>query len=154
MEKKKRKVKEISKELYEESGLLGLSGISSDMRDIIEKSLEGNARAILAFEVYVHRLTSLIGSMIASLRGIDVLIFTAGIGENAALLRKKVCEVFFFLGLKLDHTQNECSHKEDCILSFSDSSIQVLLIHTKESFEIARECWRILERESKSRQIR
>lgn len=140
LEEKKKSVKAISNELYKESGLLGLSGISSDMRDIIEKSLDGDDRATLAFEVYLHRLTSLIGSMIASLQGIDVLVFTAGIGENAVLLRKRVCANFSFLGLTLDPKKNEIGHEEDCILSASDSKVKILLIHTQEALEIAREC--------------
>jgi acetate kinase len=140
LEKKKRSAEEISRELYKDSGLLGVSGISSDMRDIIEKSLNGDVRTTLALEVYLHRLHHLIGSMIASLKGIDVLIFTAGIGENAALLRKKVCENFSFLGFKLDYEQNERSHEEDCVLSAFDSKVKILLIHTQEALEIAREC--------------
>lgn len=140
LEKKNKEVKQLSKELYEESGLLGVSGTSSDMRDIMEKSQQGDSRALLALDVYLHRLNSLIGSMIASLQGIDALVFTAGIGENAALLRKKVCENFSFLRLKLDQAQNERNHKEDCLLSTPDSKVQVLLIHTQEALEIAREC--------------
>ncbi len=144
LEKKKSSVETLSKELYEDSGLLGVSGISSDMRDIMERSLKGDARATLAFEVYLHRLNALIGSMAASLQGVDVLIFAGGIGENAALLRKKVCDNFSFLGLKLDQTQNESAQDEDCILSTSDSKVKILLIHTQEALEIARECLAVL----------
>ncbi|MBS0652361.1 MAG: acetate kinase [Verrucomicrobia bacterium] len=144
LEKKKKSADAIANELYKGSGLLGLSGTSSDMRDIIEMNLEGNARAKLAFDVYLHRLNAMIGSMVASLQGIDLLIFTAGIGENASLLRKRVCEAFSFLGVKLDFEQNERNPREDCVLSASDSKVQVLLIHTQEAFEIARECWKIL----------
>jgi acetate kinase len=140
----KQSKEEISRELYHDSGLLGLSGISSDMRDILEKSLEGQARASLAFEVYLHRLNAMIGSMIASLQGVDALIFTAGIGENASLLRKRVCENFSFLGVALDRAQNEGSHQEDCIISAADSKVDVLLIHTQEALEIARECLKFL----------
>ncbi|HSW87024.1 MAG TPA: acetate kinase [Rhabdochlamydiaceae bacterium] len=141
---KKKNAEEISQELYYESGLLGVSGISSDMRDVMEKSAQGNARALLAFDVYLHRLNSLIGSMIASLQGIDVLIFTAGIGENTPLIREKVCETFSFLGLKLDKKKNIASSSEDREISTADSKIQVLVIHTQEAFEIARECWKKL----------
>lgn len=144
LEKEKKSKEEISTELYKNSGLLGLSGISSDMRDIIEKSLEGHTQASLAFDVYLHRLNSLLGSMIASLQGVDAIVFTAGIGENAALLRKKVCENFSFLGVKLDQVRNECSHQEDCMLSTSDSRVHILLIHTQEALEIAMECLKFL----------
>ena len=133
----KKGVADLSHTLYKESGLLGVSGISSDMRDIIEKASFGNERAKLALEVYMHRLNSLIGSMIGSLGGLDVLVFTAGIGENALLIRKRVCEAFAFLGIKLDEK------KTGDILSLPSSQVKVLLIHTQESFEIARECWRL-----------
>ena len=88
-------------------------------------------------------LNAQIGSMIASLKGMDVLIFTAGIGENAPLLRKRVCENFSFLGIELDDSQNE---KGKPILSTDQSKIKVLLIHTNESLEIARQCWQILHK--------
>ena len=129
--------KELEQELYEQSGLLGLSGISSDMRDILQKASEGNERAQLALNIYLHRLVSSIGSMIASLGGLNVLVFTAGIGENASLIRKKTCEQLAFLGIKLD----EPNRTGDRILSSPTSQVKVLLIHTQEAFEIARECW-------------
>ncbi|MBS0648010.1 MAG: acetate kinase [Verrucomicrobia bacterium] len=140
--KKKKSAEEISKELYDQSGLLGLSGSSSDMRDILEKSIKGNVRALIALDVYLHRLNALIGAMVAGLKGLDTLVFTAGIGENAPFIREKVCEVFSFLGLKLDKTKNEQISIEDSELSAPDSKIKVLLIHTQEAFEIACECWK------------
>ncbi len=129
---------ELSHTLYEKSGLLGLSGISSDMRDILEKNSENNPRAKLVLDVYLHRLVSSIGSMVASLEGLDVLVFTAGIGENAAFIRREVCRRLAFLGIELDDPQT----KGDRILSSISSQIQVLLIHTQEGFEIAHECWK------------
>lgn len=141
LERKKKTLEELSHELYNESGLLGISGISSDMRDIIEKSLEGNTRAAIALDIYLHRLKALIGAMIAALQGIDVLIFTAGIGENASLLRERVCETFSFLEMKLDKTRNNQISSEDRELSTADSKTKVLLIHAQEAFEIACECW-------------
>jgi len=137
---------ELSKELYEKSGLLGLSGLSGDMRDILEKASNGNTRAKLAFDVYIHRLNSCIGSMLASLEGMDTLVFTAGIGENAPLVRKRICKSLLFLGLRLDENKNEKAHDKDCILSAPDSKVKILLIHTQEAFEIARECWKKLSR--------
>lgn len=142
--KKQKSLEEISHELYHESGLLGISGISSDMRDIIEKTLQGNDRATLALDVYTHRLNALICAMMASLKGTDVLIFTAGIGENAPLLRERVCDAFSFLGLKLDKKKNAQISSEDRELSTTDSKIKVLLIHTQEAFEVASECWKKL----------
>ena len=139
---KKKSLQELSLELYKESGLLGISGISSDMRDVIKESLNGHSRAILALDIYIHRLTGLIGSMIAALEGIDVLIFTAGIGENVPLLRERVCHSFSFLGLQLDIEKNEQGSLKDIELSLEDSKIKVLLIHTQEAFEIASECFK------------
>lgn len=144
LKKKKKSADELYKILYQESGLLGISGISSDMRDIIEKLSKGDARATLTFEIYLHRLGSLIGSMIASLNGMDVLVFTAGIGENAPLVRKQICNTFSFLGVRLDEKKNGMPTLEDCVLSLADSKVKVLLIHTQEAFEIARECWKQL----------
>jgi acetate kinase len=135
---KKKKAEEISKELYDQSGLLGLSGLSSDMRDIL--NAQSNPQAKLALDVYLHRLSSCIGSMIATLQGLDLLVFTAGIGENAALVRKRICDRFSFLGIKL----SENHPKEDGLLSTSDSKVKVLLIHTQEAFEIAAECRRMV----------
>ena len=127
-------------ELYRKSGLLGVSGMTSDMKDIIEMSSK-NERASLAFGVYLHRLNSCLGSMIASLQGLDALIFTAGIGENAPKIREGVCENFSFLGLKLDKVKNDKPYQEDCELSLKTSTIKVLLLHTEEAFEIARESY-------------
>lgn len=144
LSKKKRTVDDLSKELYEKSGLLGLSGTSSDMRDILIQVDQGNARAKLALEVYIHRLNSGIGSMVASLNGLDTLVFTAGIGEHASLVRSRVCESLSFLGIKLDVKKNELPQSQDCDLSLPDSKVKIFLIHTQELFEIARECWKKL----------
>jgi acetate kinase len=130
----------IRTELNQQSGLLGVSGISSDMRDIIQKTEEGDPRATVAFDVYLHRLTSLMGSMLASLNGLDLLVFTAGIGENASFLREKICANFSFLGLTLDERKNKQVGQEDCMISLKDSKVKVLVIHTNEAYQIAQEC--------------
>jgi acetate kinase len=135
----------LSNELYRESGLLGVSGVSSDMREILTAIEKGNSRAQLAWDLYLHRLCSCIGSMIASLQGIETLVFTAGIGENTPLLRRKTCERFAFTGIQLDDTRNETPPKEDCDIARKSSAVRVLLIHTQEAFEIACECWRLTQ---------
>ena len=140
---KKMSLDDLTNELYRESGLLGISGVSSDMRDILKQISENNERCRLAFEIYIHRLCALIGSMIASLQGIDTIVFTAGIGENTPILREKVCERLAFLGAAIDLKKNETQHPQDCDLSHTRSKIKILLIHTQEAFEIARECYRI-----------
>lgn len=140
LEKRKKTPKDLAYELYEKSGLLGLSGISSDMRDILENVSKKHPRAELALDVYLHRLVSSIGSMVASLGGLDVLVFTAGIGENASLIREEVCKRLAFLGIAL----GESKTAGDRVLSAPSSKVKVLLIHTQEEFEIARECWKNL----------
>jgi len=138
LQKKNKSLKALSNELYEKSGLLGLSGVSSDIRVLLKKAKKGHVRAKLALDVYIHRLCSMIGSMIASLRGIDTLVFTGGIGENSSFVREQVCNRLSFLGIGL---QTETNLKGDSLLSSPNSKVQVLLIHTQEAFQIAKECW-------------
>jgi acetate kinase len=128
--------------LNRHSGLLGISGLSADMREIQSAIGEGNQRAKLAFDMYVHRLQSGIGAMVAVLGGVDALIFTAGVGENSADLRAAVCENFRYLGLTLDATKNAKSPR-DADISAPRSSVRVLLIHAEEDWEIARDCWKL-----------
>jgi acetate kinase len=135
--------------LNQKSGLLGISGISSDMREILAASKNGNepvkmARAKLALEIYIHRLRSGIGAMIAVLGGIDALVFTAGVGENSHEVRAAVCDSFAFLGLKLDSGKNaQTPMHNDQVISASDSAVRVLVIHAQEDWMIARECWQL-----------
>ena len=128
--------------LNQESGLKGISGISSDMRGILTAMAEGNSRAQLAFAAYVHSLRSHIGAMLASLGGLDALAFTAGIGEHAASVRAAACEAFAFLGLKLDLEKNAQS-RLDWDIAAPDSTVRVLVIHAEEDWEIASECWKL-----------
>jgi acetate kinase len=129
--------------LNKQSGLKGLSGVSGDMRQIKQSIEEGNSRAQLAFDVYVHRLRSHIGAMLASLGGLDALIFTGGVGENSAPVRAAAVEAFAFLGLKFDQAKNEASPVDEDIAA-TDSTIPVLVIHTEEDWAIAKECWQLL----------
>ncbi|GCE19624.1 acetate kinase [Dictyobacter kobayashii] len=130
--------------LNKQSGFKGVSGLSSDVRAIHEAIKAGNERAQLALDIFIYRLRAAIGSMIATLGGIDVLTFTGGIGENDALIRAKVCEAFDFLHLKIDEKKNNASPADEEI-STTDSTVRVLLVHTQEDWEIARECWRIMQ---------
>lgn len=133
---------EINKLLNKESGLLGVSGISADMRTILTASAEGKERAQLAFDIYIHRLSSSIGAMMASLEGLDALVFTAGVGENAATVREKTCKKFAFLGLQLDLDKNN-ARPSDEVISTTDSEVKVLVVHTEEDWAIASQCWRL-----------
>jgi acetate kinase len=141
---KKMSVQDLSDILYKESGLLGVSGSSSDMRDILKSIEDSDKRAILAFDVYIHRLSSSIGSMAVSLEGMDTLVFTAGVGENSPLLRELVCSKLSFLGVKLDKEKNRIQVAKDRDLSADDSKVKILLIHTQEALEMARECVKII----------
>lgn len=128
--------------LNKASGLLGISGISNDLRQIMSAIDEGNDRAKLALDIYIHRLRSCIGAMLASLGGLDALIFTAGVGENSPPIRAAACEAFTFLGVKLDLEKN-ANRPRDQIISTPDSPIKVLVIHTQEDWAIVRECWKL-----------
>ena len=112
------------------------------MRAVLEAMARGNARAQLAFDVYVHRLRSEIGSMLASLGGLDVLVFTAGVGENSPRVRAEAVEAFAFLGIRLDSAKNAQS-PPDAEISAPDSAVRVLVVHTLEDWEIARESYRV-----------
>jgi acetate kinase len=133
---------DLDKILNRESGLLGVSGISSDMRDVLTAAQEGNERAKLAFEVFVHRLQSEIGAMTASLAGLDVLVFTAGIGENSPEVRRAACAKLKFLGIELDEDTNSKA-KPDSDISIPGFPVRVLVIRAQEDWAIARECLRM-----------
>jgi acetate kinase len=128
--------------LNRNSGLKGISGVSGDMRQIGEAITQGNEKAQLALDIYIHRLRAGIGAMLASLGGLDALIFTAGVGENSAVVRAAACEAFGFLGLKLDGEKNQHTPVDEDIAAV-DSAARVLVIHTQEDWEIARECWKL-----------
>ncbi|BBA79406.1 acetate kinase [cyanobacterium endosymbiont of Rhopalodia gibberula] len=128
--------------LNKESGFQGVSGISADLRSIIQAVNEGNSRAQLAFDMYIHRLRLHLGAMLGSLGGLDTLVFTAGVGENSAIVREKTCEVFEFIGLKLDPKKNN-DFPVDTDVATDDSTVRILIIHTEENWAIAQECWRI-----------
>lgn len=129
--------------LNRKSGLLGISGLSADMRDILAGMHRGNERAKLAFDLYVHRLRTAIGGMTAVLEGLDVLIFTAGIGENSPEVRAATCKGLDFLGVAIDLNRNNKDALLDADLSSSDSRVKVLVIRAAEDWAIAGECWKL-----------
>lgn len=133
---------QIDEILNRKSGLLGVSGFSGDMREILAAIENGNDRARLAYDIYAHRLTREIGAMLAVLGGVDAIVFTGGIGENCAPLRQVVCEQFAFLGLKIDAAKNARPQLDQNIAA-AGSPLQVLVIRADEDLEIARECQRL-----------
>ncbi|WP_353932623.1 acetate kinase [Okeanomitos corallinicola TIOX110] len=132
--------------LNKASGLRGISGVSSDVPQVLEAIEQGNERAKLAWDIYVHRLRAGIGSMLASIGGLDVLVFTAGVGEKSPLLRQAACEAWEFLGLKIDPEKNQ-QNLLDVDIATADSSVRVLVIDTLEDWAIAQQCWQLLHNE-------
>jgi acetate kinase len=129
--------------LNRKSGLAGVSGFSSDMREVLHQAAQGNERAQLALDVYTHRLVREAGGMIAVLGSLDALVFTGGIGENSPLVRDALCRSLMFLNLMLDPAKN-ADPKPDANIATDGSAIPVLVIRAQEEREIARECYRIL----------
>lgn len=137
---------EVNRMLNKKSGLLGISGISNDERDIMREAKKGNKRAILAHEMLTYQITKFIGSYFAVMQGCDAIVFTAGIGENQWIHRKVICENLGFLGVKLSKELNRSTFggKEGKISS-NDSSVDVYVIPTNEEIVIARDTKCILE---------
>jgi acetate kinase len=136
--------------LNHQSGLLGISGISDDMRDVLVGMEDGNERAKLAFDIYVHRVRAAIGSMAAVLGGMDAVVFTAGIGENSPQVRTAVCRGLEFLGIKLDEERNG-DPTLDAEIAAPDSRVRVLVIRAEEDWAIAAECWKLAHASAKNR---
>ena len=131
--------------LNKKSGLLGVSGVSADMREILAAMNTGNPRAKLAFDIYIHRLVYYIGAMAAVLGGLDVLVFTAGVGENSFEVRAAVCEKLGFLSLTLDLKKNsQPSSNNDRDIATSESRARILIIQAQEEWAIARECCKLI----------
>jgi acetate kinase len=129
--------------LNHKSGLLGVSGVSSDYREVEDAAKGGNDRARLALEIYTARVRSTIGALAATLGGLDAVVFAAGIGENSAALRLAACEGLEFLGVHLDPARND-AHPRDADIALPDSPARILVIHTREDLMIAREVRRLI----------
>ncbi|MCK4404533.1 MAG: acetate kinase [candidate division Zixibacteria bacterium] len=137
--------------LNKHSGLQGISGISGDMRDIISEAQKGNSSAQLALDVYCYRIRKYIGAYAAVLGGLDALIFTAGIGENSPVVRKKSCESLEFLGIKINEEKNkQASSKRAKEIQTNDSKVKVFSIPTNEELVIALDTKRVIQ-ETKER---
>lgn len=127
------------------SGVLGVSGISSDMRDIENAVADGNERAKLALDMYEYRIKKYVGSYAAALEGPDVIVFTGGVGENQTGTRQKVCESLAFMGVEIDNELNTKSRGKEVELSTPNSKIKVVVIPTDEEFMIASDTLEILQ---------
>lgn len=144
MENEKMSPKEIDEYLNKKSGVLGISGVSSDFRDIDTAVDEGNARAQLAIDIFCYRVKKCIGEYAAVMNGVDAIIFTAGIGENNAIVRKNVTDNMDYIGIRIDQDKNNIRGKEMDI-STSDATVRTLVIPTNEELAIARETIELTE---------
>ncbi len=132
-------VNALERALEHESGLRGVSGISGDMRIIEQRAREGDARAKLAFDVYIHRLRAGIGQMLAALGRVDAIVFTGGVGEHSAPVRAAACQAFACIGAQIDHAANEAANG-DADLSPPGAAVRVLVVRARENWAIARAC--------------
>lgn len=131
------------------SGMLGVSGISSDMRDIEKAAEEGNERAKLSLDMYAYRLKKYIGAYTAAMGGLDILVFTGGIGENDIYIRQMACSGMEYLGIKLDAKLNKEKVNKKGLISTADSKVQVVVMPTNEELVIARDTMAIVTKKIK-----
>ena len=143
MKKEKLSPDEMTDIMNKKSGFLGLSGFSSDMRDMLDAADKGDARAKLVIKKLIYDIVKLIGAYTAVLGGVDLIVFTAGIGENNAFLRKAVCEKLAWLGVKIDDEANSHNGRQT-LISCPDSKVKVALIPTEEELMIARDTMHIV----------
>lgn len=139
-EKEHKSAQDINQLLNNDSGLLGVSGISSDLRDIQEAAANGNERAELAIKMFVDRVAETISAYVSNLNGVDAIVFTAGIGENSPMIRSMVCKKLSFLNLTVDENKNSSS---ETFIETNDSRVKVAVIPTNEEIVIARDVQRI-----------
>lgn len=144
MEKLGKKPQEMADYLNKESGVLGISGISSDMRDVENAAKEGNEKAILALKMYNYRIKKYIGAYAAAMGGVDVIVFTAGVGENQISMREEACTGLEFLGIKIDKEKNNIRGKE-AEISTDDSRVKVWVVPTDEEIVIARDTMALVQ---------
>ncbi|MBN1980665.1 MAG: acetate kinase [Chitinivibrionales bacterium] len=145
MEKECMSLKEVNDCLNKKSGVLGISGISSDFRDLWTAAENGEARAELAIDIFCYRVKKFIGKYVAVLNGLDALIFTAGIGENDEMVREKVCTNMDYLGIAIDVEKNKVRGKLRDI-SLANARVKTLIIPTNEELEIARETLKLIKK--------
>ncbi|MCR4797955.1 MAG: acetate kinase [Lachnospiraceae bacterium] len=125
--------------LNKKSGVEGISGVSSDFRDLIKAKEEGNERAALALDMFSYRVAKYVGSYITAMNGVDVIAFTAGIGENTPTVRKAVCDYLGYMGVEIDDQINDAVHGDEKLISTPASKVKVYVIPTNEELAIARE---------------
>lgn len=145
MDKEEIGFKAVNTLINKHSGMLGVTGISSDMREIETSAHQGNERAKLGLEMYTYRIKKYIGSYIASMNGVDILVFTGGIGENSDETREAVCSNLEFLGIEIDKGINTGLRGKETVISKDESRVKVMVVPTNEELVIARDTKMILE---------
>ena len=131
------------------SGMLGVSGVSSDMREVQKAAAEGNERAKLAIRMYSYRIKKYLGAYSAAMGGVDMIVFTGGIGENDTITRKNTCSNMEYLGIKIDEEKNKSAQGREEIISTKDSKVKVLVVPTNEELVIAQDTMEIITKMNK-----
>jgi len=144
MDKERMSAQGISTLVNKFSGVLGMSGVSSDMREIEAAIKEGNKRAKLALDAYNYRIKKYVGSYAAAMGGVDILVFTGGVGENQAETRSDVCKDMAFMGIELDEELNASVRATEVLISKPESKVKVVIIPTDEELTIAKDTVEIL----------
>jgi len=145
MELESKSAKDLDNLMNKKSGLLGISGTTNDLRDVIKASETGNKRAKLALDVYTYRIRKYVGAYAAAMGGLDAVVFTAGVGENSSIIRKMILDKLEFMGIKIDDSKNKRAVGKEMDISTSDASVRTLVIPTNEELVIAMETERLVK---------
>ena len=145
MDKHNLSSKDMLNMVNKESGLAGVSGVSSDMREITAAAKQGNEKAILSLEMYEQRITKYIGAFAAEMGGVDIIVFTGGVGEHQSSTRANVCKPLRFMGVEIDDAANDANNGDEGIISTPNSAVKVVVIPTDEEYMIAKDTEAIIE---------
>lgn len=145
MDKHNLSSKDMLNMVNKESGLAGVSGVSSDMREITAAAKQGNEKAILSLEMYEQRITKYVGAFAAEMGGVDIIVFTGGVGEHQSSTRANVCKPLRFMGVEIDDAANDANNGDDGIISTPNSAVKVVVIPTDEEYMIAKDTEAIIE---------
>ena len=145
MDKHNLSSKDMLNMVNKESGLAGVSGVSSDMREITAAAKQGNEKAILSLEMYEQRITKYIGAFAAEMGGVDIIVFTGGVGEHQSSTRANVCKPLRFMGVEIDNAANDANNGDEGIISTPNSAVKVVVIPTDEEYMIAKDTEAIIE---------
>lgn len=145
MDKHNLSSKDMLNMVNKESGLAGVSGVSSDMREIAAAAKQGNEKAILSLEMYEQRITKYVGAFAAEMGGVDIIVFTGGVGEHQSSTRANVCNPLRFMGVEIDNAANDANNGNEGIISTPNSAVKVVVIPTDEEYMIAKDTEAIIE---------